>query len=427
MSVSVERMEHNLAKLTIEIPAEEVAAAEERAYQKNRSKINIPGFRKGKAPKKMIENMYGADVFMEDAIDEILPDAYEAACKESGLEIVSRPEIDYKQAAHGKALIVDAVVAVKPEVKLGEYKGLHVDVEEPEVTEDDILAELKKQQEQNSTENDVEDRPLQEGDTAHLDYAGTVDGVAFDGGTAEGQELVIGSHSFIDGFEDQMIGMNIGEEKDLNVTFPEEYHAKELAGKPAVFHVKLNGISEKILPELDDEFAAEVSEFETLDEYKNSVREDLLKKKQDSAKAEKENKLLEKAVENAEIDIPAMMIDSQAEDMVRDFGQRLQMQGMRIEQYLQYTGMTMPQLVDSYKDGAKKRIQGRLVLEAIAKAENLEATEEDLEAEFKRLSEEYKMEVEKVKEYFGNEDSIASVKEDLATQKALDLLLAEAK
>ena len=427
MSVSVERMEHNLAKLTIEIPAEEVAAAEERAYQKNRSKINIPGFRKGKAPKKMIENMYGADVFMEDAIDDILPDAYEAACKESGLEIVSRPEIDYKQVAHGKALIVDAIVAVKPEVKLGEYKGLHVDVEEPEVTEDDILAELKKQQEQNSTENDVEDRPLQEGDTAHLDYAGTVDGVAFDGGTAKDQKLVIGSHSFIDGFEDQMIGMNAGEEKDLNVTFPEEYHAKELAGKPAVFHVKLNRISEKVLPELDDEFAAEVSEFETLDAYKNSIREDLLKKKVDSAKAEKENKLLEKAVENAEIDIPAMMIDSQAEDMVRDFGQRLQMQGLELNQYLQYTGMTMPQMVESYKDGAKKRIQGRLVLEAIAKAEKLEATEEDLEAEFKRLSEQYDMEVEKVKEYFGNEDSIASVKEDLATQKALDLLLAEAK
>ena len=427
MSVSVERMEHNLAKLTIEIPVEEVAAAEERAYQKNRSKINIPGFRKGKAPKKMIENMYGADVFMEDAVDELLPDAYEAACKESGLEIVSRPEIDYKQVAHGKALIVDAVVAVKPEVKLGEYKGLHADVAEAEVTDEEIEEELKKQQDQNATENDVEDRPLKEGDTANLDYAGTVDGVAFDGGTAEGQTLVIGSHSFIDGFEDQMIGMNVGEEKDLNVTFPEEYHAKELAGKPAVFHVKLNGISEKILPELDDEFAAEVSEFETLAEYKDSIRADLLKKKQDSAKAEKENKLLEKAVENAEMDIPAMMIDSQAEDMVRDFGQRLQMQGLSIDQYMQYTGMTMPQMVEQNKEAAKKRIQGRLVLEAIAKAENLEATEEDLEAEFKRLAEEYKMEVEKVKEYFGNDDSINSVKEDLATQKALDLLLAKAK
>ena len=427
MSVSVEKMEHNLAKLTIEIPAEEVEAAEERAYKKNRNKINIPGFRKGKAPRKMIEHMYGADVFMEDAVNDLLPDAYEAACKESGLEIVSRPEIDYKQVEHGKAIIVDAVVAVKPEVKLGEYKGLHVDVAEAEVTEEDIEAELKKQQEQNSTENDVEDRPLKEGDTAHLDYAGTVDGVAFEGGTAEGQELVIGSHSFIDGFEDQMIGMNIGEEKDLNVTFPEEYHAKELAGKPAVFHVKLNGISEKILPELDDEFASEVSEFETLEEYKADLKAKLLKDKEKTVKAEKENKLLEKAVENAEMDIPDVMINDQAEDMVRDFGQRLQMQGLKLEQYLQYTGMTMPQMIESNKEAAKKRIQGRLVLEAIAKAENLEATEEDLEAEFGRLSEEYKMEVDKVKEYFGNDDSIASMKEDLATQKALDLLLAEAK
>ena len=427
MSVSVEKMEHNLAKLTIEIPAEEVAAAEERAYQKSRSKISIPGFRKGKAPKKMIEHMYGADVFMEDAVNDLLPDAYEAACKESGLEIVSRPEIDYKQVEHGKAIIVDAVVAVKPEVKLGEYKGLSVEVAPAEVSEEDVEAELKKAQEQNAVENDVEDRPLQDGDTAHLDYAGTVDGVAFDGGTAEGQELVIGSHSFIDGFEDQMIGMNIGEEKDLNVTFPEEYHAKELAGKAAVFHVKLNGISEKILPELDDEFASEVSEFETLEAYKADVKAKLHEEIEKNAKAEKENKLLEKAVENAEIDIPAMMIESQAEDMVRDFGQRLQMQGLSMDQYMQFTGMTMPQMVEQYKDGAKKRIEGRLVLEAIAKAEGLEATEEDLEAEFTRLAEEYSMEIEKVKEYFGNDDSIESVKDDLATQKALDLLVAEAK
>lgn len=427
MSVSVERLEHNLAKLTIEIPAEEVAAAEERAYQKNRSKISIPGFRKGKAPKKMIENLYGADVFMEDVVDDILPDAYEAACKESGLEIMSRPEIDYKQVEHGKALIVDAVVAVKPEVKLGEYKGLHVDIADAEVTDEDVDAELKKAQEQNSTENDVEDRPLKEGDTAHLDYAGTVDGEAFEGGTAKDQELVIGSHSFIDGFEDQMVGMNIGEEKDLNVTFPEEYHAKELAGKAAVFHVKLNAISEKILPELDDEFAAEVSEFETLAEYRESVKAKLLEDKQKQVKADRENALLEKAVEGAEMDIPAVMIDSQAEDMVRDFGQRLQMQGLDMNQYMKFTGMTMPQMVDQYKDSAKKRIQGRLVLEAIAAAEGLEATEDDVEAEFKRLAEEYSMEADKVKEYFGDEESLKNMKTDLATQKALDLLLAEAK
>ena len=426
MSVSVEKMEHNLAKLTIEIPAEEVAAAEERAYQKNRSKINIPGFRKGKAPKKMIEHMYGADVFMEDAVNELLPDAYEAACSESGLEIVSRPEIDYKQVEHGKAIVVDAVVAVKPEVKLGEYKGLSVDVAPAEVTDEDLEAELKKAQDQNAVESDVEGRALKEGDTAHLDYAGTVDGVAFNGGTAENQTLVIGSHSFIDGFEDQMIGMNIGEEKDLNVTFPENYGEKSLAGKAAVFHVKLNGISEKILPELDDEFASEVSEFETLEEYKADVKAKLLEKKQEEAKTAKENALAEKAVENAEMDIPEMMIESQAEDMVRDFGQRLQMQGMQLEQYMKFTGMTMPQLVEQYKATAKKHIQTRLVLEAIANAESLEATEEDLDAEYKKMAEQYGMEIDQIKQYMGEEDA-KTMKLDLAVQKALDLLLAEAK
>ena len=254
-----------------------------------------------------------------------------------------------------------------------------------------------------------------------------MDGVAFDGGTAKDQELVIGSHSFIEGFEEQMVGMNIGEEKDLNVTFPEEYHAKELAGKAAVFHVKLNAISEKVLPELDDEFAAEVSEFETLEEYKNSIREKLMKSKEEAATREKEDKLLEQAVANAEMDIPDVMVESQAEDMVRDFGQRLQMQGLKLEQYLQYTGLTMPQLVEQNKEAAKKRIQGRLVLEAIAAAEGLEATEEDLEAEYKRLAEQYSMEVEQVKQYMGDEESEKSMKADLATQKALDLLVAEAK
>ena len=365
------------------------------------------------------------DVFMEDAVNDLLPDAYEEACNESGLEIMSRPEIDYKQVEHGKAIIVDAVVAVKPEVKLGEYKGLHADVEEPTVTEDELAARLKEEQEKNAAESDVEGRPVKEGDTVHLDYAGTIDGVPFEGGTAQDQELVIGSHSFIEGFEEQMVGMNIGEEKDLNVTFPEAYHAAELAGKPAVFHVKVNAISEKILPELDDEFASEVSEFETLDAYKESLKAEILKSKQELAKTEKENKLLEKAVENAEMDIPDMMIESQAEDLVRDFGQRLEMQGLRLEQYLQYTGMTMPQMVEQYKEQAKKRIQGRLVLEAIAKAEGLEATEEDLENEYKKMAEQYSMEVEKVKEYMGSQED--GVKEDLATQKALDLLVAEAK
>lgn len=426
MSVKVEKLEHSLAKLTIEVPAEEVAAAEVRAYQKNKSKISVPGFRKGKAPKQMIEKLYGADVFMEDVVNDILPDAYAAACDESGLEITSRPELNYVQVEHGKSLIVEAVIATKPEVTLGQYKGLEVETQTAEVTDDEILAEIKKEQEKNATENDVEGRPVQMGDTVNLNYAGTVDGVAFEGGTAEDQTLVIGSKSFIDGFEDQMVGMNIGEEKDLNVTFPEKYHSEELAGKAAVFHVKVNGISEKILPELNDEFASEVSEFDTLEAYKESIKSKLAEKKAEEAKSAKENALLEKAVEAATMDIPDIMISSQAEDMVKEFGQRLEMQGLKLEQYLQYTGMTMPQIVEQYKDQAKKRIQGRLVLEAIAKAEKLEATEEDVQAEMEKLSKQYDMEIEKVKEYFG-EDSVEALKQDIATQKALDLMVAEAK
>ena len=494
MSVTVEKLEKNMAKLTIEVPVEEVAAAEVRAYNKNKGKITVPGFRKGKAPRNIIEKLYGADVFMEEAVNDVLPGAYEAACKESGLEVVSRPVLDYIQIEHGKNLIVTATVAVKPEVKLGEYKGLEVERESTEVSEDEVLAEIKKEQEKNATLRDVEDRPVldyiqvehgknlivtalvavkpevklgeykgleverestevtedevlaeikkeqeknatlrdvddravQDGDTVNLNYAGTVDGVAFDGGTAENQELVIGSHHFIPGFEEQMVGMNIGEEKDLNVTFPEEYSAKDLAGKAAVFHVKVNSISVKELPELNDEFASEVSEFETLDAYKEDVKAKLTARKEEAARSALENAVLAKAVENAEMEIPAPMIESQAEDMVNEFGERLQMQGMRLEQYLQYTGMTMPQIIDQYKDQAKKRIEGRLVLEAIVDAEKIEVTEEDVEEGYKKLAERYSMEADKVKEFF-DEESLENYKKDLATQKALDLLVAEAK
>ncbi len=426
MSVTVEKQEKNMVKLTVEVPAEEVAAAEQRAYNKNKSKIAVPGFRKGKAPRKIIENLYGPDVFLEEAINDVLPDAYEAACKESGLEITSRPVIDYTQVEHGKSLIFVATVAVKPEVTLGAYKGLEVNVKAPEVTEEDVDAELKKEQEKNATLRDVDGRPVQNGDTVTLNYAGTVDGVAFDGGTADNQELVIGSGQFIPGFEEQMIGMNTDEERDLNVKFPEDYHAKELAGKDAVFHVKVLSISEKELPELNDEFASDVSEFETLEAYKEDVKKKLLEKKEKEARTEKENAALEKAVENASMEIPDAMIESQAEDMVNEFGERLQMQGMRLEQYLQYTGMTMKQIVDQYKDQAKKRIEGRLVLEAIVDAEKIEVTEADVEEGLKKLADDYQMDLEKVKGFF-DEDSMVSYKKDLATQKALDLLVAEAK
>ena len=400
--------------------------AEERAYNKSKGQIQIPGFRKGHAPRHMVERIYGADIFMEDAVNDVLPGAYEAAVKESGLEVVSRPEIDYVQAEHGKALIVTATVAVKPEVKLGEYKGLELNLTAPVVTDEDIEAELKKEQDKNSTMKDVDDRPVQEGDTVNLDYAGTIDGTAFDGGTAQGQELVIGSHHFIPGFEEQMIGMVIGEERDLHVTFPAEYGAKELAGKEAVFHVKVNAVSVKELPELNDEFASEVSEFETLEAYRESIRASLQEKKNKDFRQEQENAALEAAVKNAEMEIPDAMIDSQAEDMVREFGERLQMQGMRLEQYLQFTGMTMPQIIDQYKDQAKKRIQGRLVLEAIVDAEKLEVTDEDREKGYAELAERYGMDVDKVKEFF-DEESLTSFDKDLATQKALDLLVAEAK
>lgn len=426
MSVTVEKLEKNMAKLTIEIPVEEVAKAEQRAYNKAKNQIAVPGFRKGKAPRHIVEKIYGADIFMEDAVNDILPDAYEKAVKESELEVVSRPQIEYVQVEHGQPLIVTATVAVKPEVKLGKYKGIKLDLTAPEVTEEDILAELKKEQEKNATMKNVEDRPVQEGDTVTLDYAGSIDGVPFDGGTAEEQELTIGSHHFIPGFEEQMVGMNIGEEKDLHVTFPEEYGAKELAGKEAVFHVKVHAISEKELPELNDEFASEVSEYETLDEYKADVRTKLQERKEKAFVQEKENAALEAAVKNAEMEIPQAMIDSQAEDMVNEFGERLQMQGMRLEQYLQFTGMSMSQIVDQYKDQAKKRIEGRLVLEAIVEAEKIEINDEDREKGYQELAERYGMEADKVKDFF-DEESLTSFDKDLATQKALDLLVEKAK
>ena len=426
MSVTVENLEKNMAKLTIEIPVEEVAKAEQRAYNKSKHQINVPGFRKGKAPRNIVEKLYGADIFMEDAVNDLLPTAYEEAVKESGLEIVSRPQIDYVQVEHGQPLIVTATVAVKPEVKLGKYKGLKLDLTAPEVTEEDILAELKREQEKNATMKDVEDRPVKEGDTVTLDYAGSIDGVPFEGGTAEAQELTIGSGHFIPGFEDQMIGMEIGEERDLHVTFPEEYGAKELAGKEAVFHVKVHAISEKELPELNDEFASEVSEFETLEAYKEDIRTKIQERKEKAFVQEKENAALEAAVKNAEMEIPQAMIDSQAEDMVNEFGERLQMQGMRLEQYLQFTGMSMSQIVDQYKDQAKKRIEGRLVLEAIVEAEKIEINDEDREKGYQELAERYGMEADKVKDFF-DEESLSGFDKDLATQKALDLLVAKAK
>ncbi|MDU4977045.1 MAG: trigger factor, partial [Hungatella hathewayi] len=410
----------------VEVPAEQFEKALTAAFNKNKSRFNIPGFRKGKAPQAMVEKMYGVEVLYEDAINEALDATYGDAVTESGLEVVSRPEIDVVQVEKGKELIYTATVAVKPEVTLGEYKGIEVEKASAEVTDEDIEAELKKVQEQNSRLITVEDRAVEDGDQTVIDFEGSVDGTPFEGGKGEDYPLTIGSHSFIDTFEEQLIGKNIGEECEVHVTFPEEYHAKELAGKPAVFKVTVKEIKRKELPELNDEFAGEVSEFETLEEYKNDVKSKLSLKKQKDAATENENHVVDKVVENAQMDIPEPMIDSQVNNMVNDYARRMQSQGLSLEQYMQFTGMTIETLKEQMKPQAVKRIQTRLVLEAIVKAENITVSDEAVEKEIADMAESYKMEVAQIKEYMG-ENGIEQMKEDLAVQEAVDFLVAEAK
>ncbi|WP_434687791.1 trigger factor [Hungatella sp. SB206] len=426
MSLQVEKLEKNMAKLTVEVPAEQFEKALTTAFNKNKSRFNIPGFRKGKAPQAMVEKMYGVEVLYEDAINEALDATYGDAVTESELDVVSRPEIDVVQVEKGKELIYTATVAVKPEVTLGEYKGIEVEKASAEVSDEDIEAELKKVQEQNSRLITVEDRAVEDGDQTVVDFEGFVDGTPFEGGKGEGYPLTIGSHSFIDTFEEQLIGKNIGEECEVNVTFPEEYHAKELAGKPAVFKVTVKEIKRKELPELNDEFAGEVSEFETLEEYKNDVKAKLSLTKQKEAATENENHVVDKVVENATMDIPEPMIDSQVNNMVNDYARRMQSQGLSLEQYMQFTGMTIDTLKEQMKPQAVKRIQTRLVLEAIVKAENITVSDEAVEKEIADMAESYKMEVAQIKEYMG-ENGVEQMKEDLAVQEAVDFLVAEAK
>ncbi|WP_373266572.1 trigger factor [Hungatella hathewayi] len=426
MSLQVEKLEKNMAKLTVEVPAEQFEKALTTAFNKNKSRFNIPGFRKGKAPQAMVEKMYGVEVLYEDAINEALDATYGDAVTESELDVVSRPEIDVVQVEKGKELIYTATVAVKPEVTLGEYKGIEVEKASAEVSDEDIEAELKKVQEQNSRLITVEDRAVEDGDQTVVDFEGFVDGTPFEGGKGEDYPLTIGSHSFIDTFEEQLIGKNIGEECEVNVTFPEEYHAKELAGKPAVFKVTVKEIKRKELPELNDEFAGEVSEFETLEEYKNDVKAKLSLTKQKEAATENENHVVDKVVENAAMDIPEPMIDSQVNNMVNDYARRMQSQGLSLEQYMQFTGMTIDTLKEQMKPQAVKRIQTRLVLEAIVKAENITVSDEAVEKEIADMAESYKMEVAQIKEYMG-ENGIEQMKEDLAVQEAVDFLVAEAK
>lgn len=426
MSLQVEKLEKNMAKLTVEVPAEQFEAALKTSYNKNKNKFNIPGFRKGKAPQAMIEKMYGVGVFYEDAVDEAINASYPDAAKESGLEIVSRPEISIEQVEKGKSFIYVATVATKPEVTLGEYKGIEVEKAKPEVTDADVEAELKKVQEQNSRLVSVEDRAVADGDQTVIDFEGFVDGKAFEGGKAEDYTLVIGSHSFIDTFEDQLIGKNIGDDVEVNVTFPAEYHAAELAGKPATFKVKIKEIKMKELPELNDEFASEVSEFETLDAYKEDVKNKLAETKQAQATAENENNVVQKVVDNAQMDIPAPMVDEQVRNMIEDYARRLQSQGISFDQYLQFTGSTIEQLQEQMRPQAELRLRTRLVLEAVVAAEKIEPSDELVEAEIKKMSENYKMDAEQIKTIMG-EAGMAQMKADMAVQEAVDFLVAEAK
>ncbi len=425
MSLQVEKLEKNMAKLTIEASAEEFEGAIQKAYLKNRDKISVQGFRKGKAPRALIEKMYGASIFYEDAANELIPGAYEKAALESGLEIVSRPEIDIVQVEKGKEFIFTAEVALKPEVTLGQYKGIEVEKKEAEVTEEEVLAKIDKEREQNSRTITVEDRPVQDGDTAIIDFEGFVDGKAFEGGKGENYSLVIGSHSFIDNFEEQLIGKNVGEFVDVNVTFPEQYQAEELAGKPALFRVKINEIKVKELPELDDDFAQDVSEFDTLAEYKASIETTIKEGKEKELKTAKENEIIDKIIEGATMDIPEPMVASQVNQMAEDFAQRIQYQGLSLEQYFQFTGMDAKKFMESLQPQAVKRIQSRLVLEAIVNAESIEVTEEELEKELTDMAAMYQMEADKLKELVGEKEK-EQIKKDVAVQKAVDFVVAQA-
>ena len=426
MSVQVEKLEKNMAKLTVEVSQEQFQDAMKKAFNKNKNRFNIPGFRRGKAPMSMIEKMYGEGVFYEDAADEAINATCMDAMNESSLDIVSRPEVTVEQIGKDKPFIYSALVAVKPEVTLGEYKGVEVQKADAEVTDADVEAELKRVQDQNARLVTVEDRPVADGDQTVIDFEGYVDGETFDGGSAEDFQLTIGSHAFIDTFEEQLIGKNIGEECEVNVTFPTEYHAKELAGKPAMFKVTVKEIKVKELPELDDEFASEVSEFETLDEYKEDIKAKLSERKQKAAASENENRVVDKVVENASMEIPDRMLDGQIDNMVQEMARNMESQGLSMDLYLKYTGMTSEQIREQMRPQAEKRIKTRLTLEAVVKAENIQVSDERLDEEIKKLADNYKMEADKLKEYMTDRDK-DQMKEDIAVQEAVDFLVAEAK
>ena len=422
MSLQVENLEHNMAKLTIEVSAEDVEKALQQAYLKERKRISLPGFRKGKVPRQVIEKMYGPEVFYDEAANHMISEAYGKAYDECELEIASQPKVEIVQLEKGKPFIFTAEVAVKPEVTLGEYKGLKVDKVSAEVTDEEVDAEIEKERERNARTVDVTDRAVQDKDQITLDFEGFVDGTAFEGGKGEDYPLTIGSGAFIPGFEDQLIGAEIGKETEVKVTFPEEYQAKELAGKEAVFKCTVKTIKVKELPELDDEFASDVSEEgETMEEYKAEVRGKLKERKEREAKEKKENQVVEQAVANAEIDLPEPMVDLQARQMADDFARRIMQQGMTLEQYFQFTGLSEEKMMEELKPQAEKRIRTRLVLEAIVAAENIEVSDERLEEELKKMAEAYQMEVDKLKEFMGEHEK-KQMKEDIAVQEAVTLI-----
>ena len=422
MSLQVEKLEHNMAKLTVEVAAEDVEKALQAAYLKQRKQINIPGFRKGKVPRQMIEKMYGPEVFYDEAANNMIPDAYAKAYDESELDIVSQPKIEVVQMEKGKPFIFTAEVATKPEVTLGDYKGLKVDKVSTRVTQKEVDEEIEKERERNARTIEVTDRAVQDKDEVTLDFEGFVDGVAFEGGKGENHSLEIGSHTFIDTFEDQLVGKNVGDEVDVNVTFPEQYQAADLAGKPATFKVKINEIKAKELPELDDEFAKDVSEFDTLAEYKESLKKDLEKKKQDEAKRTKEDEAIQKIIDKSKMEIPEAMIDTQCETMIEEFAQRIAQSGLSMDQYLQFSGLTVDGLKEQVRPEALTRIQSSLVLEQIAKEENIEVSDADVDAEIEKMAKNYGMEADKLKEYMG-EGEKESMKRELAITKAVELIM----
>lgn len=424
MKANIEKLDNNKVKLEIEVDAKQFDEAMQKAYIKNRGQITIPGFRKGKAPRKIIESYYGEGVFYEDAINEACPKAYDDAIKENGIEPVDQPTIDIVQIGEGQNLIFTAEVTVKPDAELGQYKGIEITKVEYNVTDQDIDAQLENTREQNVRWISVEDRAAKEGDRLTIDYKGYVDGEAFEGGTAENQTLEIGSGTFIPGFEEQLVGMNVEDEKEIQVTFPEEYHAENLKGKDATFEVKLHEIKEKELPELDDEFIKDISEFDTIDEYKEDLKKNMVESAQDREKREMENQLLEKVVENTKVDIPEIMVETEIDAIVRDMDFRMRYQGMDLNTYLEMMNTSIGDFRSQFRDEAYNRVKLRLTLEQIIKAEGIEASDQDLEDEYSKLAEQYNIEVDKVKkDYQGQEDGL---KNSLAIQKAVDFLMEHA-